>query len=312
MPVREHDGRSGASIETGLLDHTTRVYVKTAPVEHDIGALITGSATRERDLLEAGVFDHLPPGVTTPLVGVEIVDGSIVTVSRDVSAAMLTWGRVLPVTDVACIFRRIAEMHRTFTAEPPDGLCPVEFRLNLFGPAQRDVLAIANPDLAAAVDRGWELFADLAPPAVVAAVERSLRDPAPLAAAMSKGGVTLLHGDFWLVNIALDGHVLVLLDWGLATLGPSPLDFITFCTGSMSNVAMSRDALLTAARRACGDLADDDTWRLAEFWGLMELGWNKALDAIDHADAAKRATERADLDFWVGRALAAMEAGLVP
>jgi hypothetical protein len=76
----------------------------------------------------------------------------------------------------------------------------------------------------------------------------------------------------------------------------------------MSNVAMGRDELLDEARAACRDLVDDETFSLFELWALMELGWNKALDAIDHPDPAKRATERADLDFWVTRARDALDA----
>jgi hypothetical protein len=43
---------------------------------------------------------------------------------------------------------------------------------------------------------------------------------------------------------------------------------------------------------------------------LLELGWNKALDATEHPDPAKRSTERADLDFWVSRAIDALERGV--
>jgi hypothetical protein len=41
----------------------------------------------------------------------------------------------------------------------------------------------------------------------------------------------------------------------------------------------------------------------------MWLGWNKALDAVEHPDPLIRARERADLDWWVGRARACLETG---
>jgi hypothetical protein len=40
--------------------------------------------------------------------------------------------------------------------------------------------------------------------------------------------------------------------------------------------------------------------------GLMELGWNKALDAAEHTDKAKRARDRAELDWWVRAATPAL------
>ena len=65
------------------------------------------------------------------------------------------------------------------------------------------------------------------------------------------------------------------MDWGIATLGPSSLDLVTFCVGGMSNVDMTRDQLLAAARDGCRDLVDDAAFAAAELWALVELGWNK-------------------------------------
>lgn len=309
--LAEHDGRSGARIETGRLADGTRVFVKHADVATDLGALLTGSARRELDLLEAGVFDRLPAGVATAVLGIEERDGVIVTITRDLTGSILDWSRILTAGEVRVIFGRMASVHDRFAGAVPSAACPLATRLGLFGPANVEVRP-GEPPLFAAVRRGQELFADLVPSAVADAVERSLRDPAALAAALSRRGTTLLHGDFWFVNLALDGDVLVPLDWGLATDGPPIVDFVTFCVGATSNVALSRDALLAEAADACGLSGDDDTIGLASLWALMELGWNKALDVVDHPDGAKRATEHADLDFWVERAMVALDRGLVP
>ena len=304
-----HDGRSGARIETGRLEDGTRVYVKTSDPERDAATLLTGTGTRELELFRAGVFERLPAGVDIALLDVDVVAGEVVTVSRDVSACVLGWDRVLDVGDVRRVLAGAVAVHREFAADPPPGLCPLEARLTLLAPDRAAALRDQIPDLGAAVCRGWELFGDLVPDDVADAVRRAQTDPGPLAAAMSSGGVSLAHGDYWLVNLAL-GSSLLLLDWGIATLGPPTLDLVTFCVGATSNVAMSREALLAEARAACTGLVDPTAFAAAELWGLMELGWNKALDAIDHDDPAKRATERADLDFWVGRARAALEAGV--
>lgn len=312
VAVGEHDGRSGARIETARLADGTRVYVKTAPVATDLAGLLTGSATRELELLRDGVFDRLPPGVDTALLAVEVVGDDLVTVSRDLGSAVLSWDRVLTTAEVRLLFERISSVHRRFLGAAPDGLCPLTRRLTLLAPQNMGIAARANAELAAAVCTGWERFGGLVPDDVADVVTRLQADPAPLVAPMSTGGSTLLHGDLWLVNIALDGDVLIPLDWGVATLGPPSLDLVTFCVGGTSNVEMSREQLVAEARIACADMVDGAAFAAAELWALLELGWNKALDATEHPDPAKRAVERADLDFWVSRARASLDAGAIP
>ncbi|MDQ6910727.1 MAG: hypothetical protein M3Z84_08115 [Actinomycetota bacterium] len=43
----------------------------------------------------------------------------------------------------------------------------------------------------------------------------------------------------------------------------------------------------------------------------MELGWNKALDAVEHADPQVRERGRADLDWWLLQARRRVELGLM-
>ncbi len=49
--------------------------------------------------------------------------------------------------------------------------------------------------------------------------------------------------------------------------------------------------------------------RLALLAGLVWLGWNKALDAVEHQDPATRERERADLEWWIGQARTTLEMG---
>ena len=310
-PLPEHDGRSGARIERGVLSGVP-VYVKQAALDRDLAQLLTGDGRRELALFESGVFNDLPAGVASALVAVEVVDGTLVTISRDLGPSVLSWDRQLSPDEVCRVFARMAAIHERFADRFVPRLCPLNVRLALFSDDNVGAITAANAELAAAVRRGQELFDEIVPADVSAAVLRNRADPAPLATAMAKAGTTLLHGDCWLVNLAIEGDVLIPMDWGLATNGPPVLDFMTFCVGATSNVTMAREDLLDLARASCGAFANDDVFALGEFWTLMELGWNKALDAVDHADPAKRATERADLDFWVGRARVALDAGLVP
>lgn len=310
-PLVDHDGRSGAPIERGVLDGVTPVYVKTTTVDDDIGHLLTGDARRELRLWQTGTLDSLPDGVGTAIVAIEDLGDLLVTATRDLGRSILSWDRTLTGPEVRRVLAAITSVHRDHLDAPPAGLCPLEDRLTLLAPARVDAVSRANPDLARAISRGHELFAELAPPDVVEAVHRIYADSRPLAHAMATAGSTLLHGDFFFVNVALEPLEVTPIDWGLATAGPAPLDLVTFCLSAMSNVQLTRSDLLHEARTACRDLVDDDTFSLFELWALAEMGWNKALDAIDHHDPTKRATEQADLDFWITRARHALDNGLL-
>jgi hypothetical protein len=61
------------------------------------------------------------------------------------------------------------------------------------------------------------------------------------------------------------------------------------------------------ARAAEGERHNEEALRLALLGGLVQLGWDKALHATGHPDAAVRARERADLDWWTARARDALE-----
>ncbi|MGH9267452.1 MAG: phosphotransferase, partial [Acidimicrobiales bacterium] len=281
--------------------------------EIDAGQLLTGDARRELRLWRDGVLDSLPAEVTSAVIGIDDLGDRVVTVTRDLGRAVLTWDSTLDAGDVRRIFRGITSMHRTFAGAPPPGLCPLETRIAIFAPTRCHLFAAANRALAAAILRGHEVFADLVPADVTGAIHGYYDDAAPLAAALTAATpTTLLHGDFFLVNVGVEDGRVIPLDWGLATAGPAALDLITFCVGAMSNVTLDRDQLLVEARTACRDLVDPMAFTACELWALMELGWNKALDAVDHPDPHKRATERSDLDFWVTRARAALDSGCAP
>jgi hypothetical protein len=230
---------------------------------------------------------------------------------RDLDPYVLSWGDRLTPPKLRHLFDAAASLHRAFRGQPPPGLCPLTTRLSLFAPDRLRAHVGSDNPLPALVLRGWELFGDLAPHDVAAAVFDALAKPQRLARALDGPPLTLIHGDLWLVNVALTPDNLVLLDWGLATEGPAVLDFVTFAVGCASHVALPRRALLDEIRRACGPDHDERVLRAALFFGLVEQGWNKAVDAAEHAEPATQAAQRAELDWWVARAREALEAGLI-
>jgi hypothetical protein len=74
---------------------------------------------------------------------------------------------------------------------------------------------------------------------------------------------------------------------------------------------LSREDVLAAYRDAAGPAHDDRCERLSLLAATLWLGWNKALDAIEHPDPRTRARERDDLDWWIRQSRTALEEGVL-
>lgn len=306
-----HDGRSGARLERVRLADGTRLVVKRSNAGADLTMPLSGdSEGRELRLWETGVLDRLPAGVGHVLVGGWRDGDDVVVVMRDLGDAVIGWDTVIRRDECRRIFAAAASMHRAFAGQRIDGLCPLATRLSLFDPAGLRSLPAQDHPIARCALRGWERFAELVPTDVADAVNALHRDPGPLAAALVARGTTLVHGDLWLVNAAFEPGRVVLLDWGVATEAPGAFDFATFLMGA-SAVKVDRDDLLDEVRAVQGDGHDETALRLALLAAVVDLGWNKALDAADHDDAAIRAREAAELSWWVSQARRTLDLALL-
>jgi len=172
-------------------------------------------------------------------------------------------------------------------------------------------MAERGNELMRLVLRGWELFGEEVPADVADSVFALLHDVTPLRRSLEQGPVTLTHGDLATVNMALEGDTLVLIDWAMPTAAPGSLDVARFIAGCASVVDLSREDLLAAYREAAGPAYDERSERLSLLIGLLWLGWNKALDAVENPDGEIRARERADLDWWVRQSRTALEEGVL-
>lgn len=308
-PVIGHDGRSGATLERVLLDDGRRLIVKTTRPGEDLTATIGGGRIdRELELWAAGHLDDLPAGVGHCILDVSRDQDVITTVMRDLGEAVVGWKRMLTRSEGARVLGAAASLHSAFVGRVPEGLCALEDRLVMLSPQSMAPLRSSSNPLPAAVVRGWEIFADLAPGHVVDAVLAVFEEPRLLADPLSRSAPTTLnHGDPWLVNLALEPDAVVMLDWGLATAGPAVLDFASFLAGNSSRVQASREELIADFCESEGSAVSDESLRLGLFAGLIELAWNKALDSVDNPDPAVRAREHADFDWWVSAAVPAIE-----
>jgi hypothetical protein len=307
-----HDGRSGASLDRARLADGTPVVVKRVRPEDDITMIITNDTVgREYVLWHEGVLDELPPGVRHCILAGWHDDGTTTLIMRDLGDAMLGWNRVLTRSECRRVIDAATAVHDAFRDRPPHpALCRLDDRVAIMRPSFF-LGPAAGSDLAAPVIAGWERFADLVPADVAGAVFRLHDDPAPLVSALASRPCSLQHGDLWFVNVALASDAVVLIDWGLASWAPPALEFTMFLVGAMSNVEATREQVIADFRSACGDHYDDVGLSLSYLATLCDFGWNKALDAADHDDPAKRATEAAELEWWVARARETLDAGLL-
>jgi hypothetical protein len=307
-----HNGKSGAGLERIRLGDGRSLIVKRIEPGTDFTVEATGGMPgRELVLWRAGVLDRLPHGIGHALVDAWVEEDVTVLVMRDLGGSMLTWDDHLSGRQAAWVMSRIARLHRAFLGEPPADLVPLLPLITLFAPATMQPLADRGVELMRLALRGWDMFAETVPADVAGAVLALLADASPIERVLARGPTTFLHGDLATVNMAIEGDTLTLIDWAMPTAGPGTVDVARFVAGCASVVALSREDVIEAYRQAAGPAYDDLCMTVSLLSAVLWLGWNKALDAVEHPDPQVRARERADLDWWVDRARDALETGVL-
>lgn len=311
-PLDGHAGRSGAHLERVVLDDGTHLVVKRTSPGADLVMRVTGTAvSRECRLWQAGGLDGLPHGIGHAVLGAWPDGEETVIVMRDLGSAVVGPDRRLSRRSWRGVLQAVTRLHRHWRTPPQDVHCPLRDRISIFAPWRMAPEVGGTNTLPGTVLRGWERFAEQVATDVAAEVFAVHDHPERLSDALASCACTGIHGDLWLVNLALEPQQVTLLDWDLTTIAPPALEWAYFLTGNASRVDASRDELVDDVRSASGEHHDEAALRLSLFAGLVELGWNKAFDATGHPEAAVRARERSDLDWWVAQARRTLELGLI-
>jgi aminoglycoside phosphotransferase (APT) family kinase protein len=153
----------------------------------------------------------------------------------------------------------------------------------------------------------WEGFAEAVDADVAEAVLALLAEPERLARALSEHGSTLIHGDLRDENIGLPDGRLVLLDWGLATLGHPAVELAWYMVHDVWRIEATHDEIVVDFRRAIGERDDPAALELGLISGLVMYGWIFGHSAVVHTDPAEREWAREELGWWVPRVRRALD-----
>jgi hypothetical protein len=281
--------------------------VKTlSPATDLLTAAIGDTGCVEYRIWADGVLDRLPDQIGHAVVGGWPTADGAVLVMRDLGDTVLTWDDRLSRDRCRRVLAAVTAMHRAFLGSPPSGLQSLPAMLALFAPRTMTPYADWPSPLPKLVLRGWELFADMVPADVAGPVFDLLDDTTPLADALQSRPCTLVHGDLATVNVALTDDRVVMLDWSMCVAAPAALDLTRLLAGCASVIDATREQVIADFRALAGPADDQTALRLAMLSALVWLGWNKALDAAENPDPVIRERERADLDWWVAQARAAL------
>jgi hypothetical protein len=305
-PLADSDGKSGAMLERAVLADGRTVIVKRFDPDFDLVMRISRDMRgREVEMWESGIFDRLPADV-----GHAVIDGWFdevgigVLVMRDLGDAVYGWRTRVSSDQCRSMVRSLASLHRTFLGRAPDGLAPLDALIGLFEPDR--IRPYAQDELVGYALRGWEIWADLVSDEVGERVLELAQDTAPLTRAIARRPMTVIHGDLATVNMAFEDDQLTLIDWGLAAAAPGGVDIGRFLAGCAHVLDVDRDAFLSMYREEAGEAYDEAANRLGLLAGLVWLGWNKALDIVDHPNEEAREREKSALPWWLDRAREAL------
>jgi thiamine kinase-like enzyme len=302
------DGKSGSVLERARLADGTRLVLKRVIPLGDWIMRATADSGRAQSLYSQGILQRTPPVIDHAIVGVEEDGQGWILVMRDVSDTLLADDAMISRRDSRRILEAVTALHNTFWNQSYEELCSLPDRYSVLSPAtaQRESeRADLVPKLLA---RGWEIFADLAPPDVVEAISAIHDQPERFAEELRAPANTLIHGDLKLANIGLARDRVVILDWGSLTgMAPPAVDFAWYLAINASRISATKDEIGDDFRELSGPHHDETALQLALMGALAQLGWDKAIGAVEHPDEDARAWEKKDLQWWYAATRKALE-----
>ena len=302
-PIGVGDGKSGMPLERLVLADGRVVVTKRIRPGGDWLMRNTHDEGRAAQMWWRGILAEILPILDHGVIGVLDDAPGWLLVMRDLSEWICTDGRRISRAESRRIIAAFHDLHLAFADRRLDDLCPLRDRYTVLSPAMSERERDGDALVPKLVGRGWDIFTTVVDADVGDAVMALLHDPSPLAAALEQRPATLVHGDMKMANLGIAPHAVIAIDWGSMTgIAPAAVDWAWYLATAASSIDADRDAVLADIRDVEGEHHDPVGLELALLGALVQLGWNKALDARQHPDPAVRAREAADLDWWVDSA----------
>ena len=298
-------GNSGAAVERrGEL-----VVKRVVPLDGWMGRATRDELGRSARLWLDGQMARLPVQLDTAIQRVETDGDGYLVYMRDISEHLLGDERRLGSDELYAVLGAAAGMHREFHGEDVPSATRLEDFLTIASPAtaarEIDELDLPPKQLPA----GWDAFAQAAPDDLASAIAALLADPAPLAAALARDGLTLIHGDLRDDNMGVLANDVFLIDWDLAAMATPGVELAWFLLQDAWRTDVSREEIVAQAVAAEGALLDErEQLALGAVAGLCLYGWILGHSAVVHPDPAERAWAQDELAFWTPLARAGIEA----
>jgi hypothetical protein len=295
-------GWSGNALEqVRLADGRSLIAKRIVPGEgwierhtHDQG--------REALLITSGVLGRLDISIDHAAVAAQRDGKAWWLVMRDVSELLLPHGKRLSRSESRLILSAANTMWEEFWGEQVPHVSSLADCLGLFAPAIARAERHGHDLLPKQYEAFWEAFAEAVDRDVADAVLALHEDPSPLVARLDSLGTTLIHADIRDEQIGLDGHRLVLLDWGRASQGHPVVDFAWSICHNAWRIDATNDELVDDFRRVRAEHDDPRANELIGVIGLMMYGWILGHSAAYHPDPAERKWAREELAWWVPQA----------
>jgi hypothetical protein len=309
-------GFSGSRLERIVVPDGDAYFLKHISPRRDLFLRATHDSGREATLFRSGLLDRVGEAIDYPVLAVAREADGWAILMRDVSGELVAaegdgGSATSPVStqERRRILRAVGRLHEAFQGESIPAACSVVDRLQMLGPHAMEREASDADALPRWIRGSWEVFYDVVPADVGSAVAAIHDDPEPLAARLSAGGTTLIHGDLWAPNIGLGADRVILLDWALACQAPMEMEHAFWVLWNTEGMATTPDALLEDVRSVAGDRLDEHTLDLAflgEFVsGAGARGW--AWNSVNHPDPVTRQRDADELTWWIRRARRALE-----
>jgi Ser/Thr protein kinase RdoA (MazF antagonist) len=263
-----------------------------------------GRATRDEQGRSArlwldGQLARLPVQLDPAIQRVEPDGDGFWVHMRDISEHLLGDERRLGPDELHAVLGAAAGMHRAFHGDDVPSATRIEDFLRLPSAATTE-RELDEPDLPPKqLPAAWDAFARAAPADVAAAIATLLEEPAPLAAALARDGLTLIHGDLRDDNMGILGNDVFLIDWDLATMATPGVELVWFLLQDAWRTDVTREAIVEQALAAEGPLLDARGLALGALAGMCQYGWILGHSAVVHPDPAERAWAQDELAFWI-------------